>query len=104
MYRLLIKKSALLNPSATLLVFALVVNDVWGGFNEDGFVDLLFNSGIGFPAGKHDDAVDVCALIGLALDETNPGYVPHPVNKTLPDRWERAFNEAEHDDFNWKMM
>jgi len=30
------------------------------------------------PAGKHDDAVDVYALIGLALDQTNPGNVPNP--------------------------
>jgi hypothetical protein len=29
-----------------------------------------------FPAGKHDDAVDVCGMIGRALDEAHPAIVP----------------------------
>ena len=32
--------------------------------------DRLINQLCAFPSGKHDDAVDVCALIGLYLDET----------------------------------
>lgn len=36
------------------------------------------------------------------LDQTNPGYVPQPPSRTLPDRWERAFERAEIDDLNWK--
>ena len=31
--------------------------------------DRLINQLCTFPAGKHDDAVDVCALMGLVLDE-----------------------------------
>jgi predicted phage terminase large subunit-like protein len=29
-----------------------------------------------FPAGKHDDAVDVCSLMGMALDMAHPAIVP----------------------------
>lgn len=65
-------------------------------------VDRVVNQCIGFPAGKHDDAVDVCALIGLALDQTNPGYVPNPRTRHLPDRWDLAIDLAEIECFNWK--
>ena len=61
------------------------------------------NQCVGFPSGKHDDAVDVCALIGLALDQTNPGYVPTPMSRTPPDRWDLAFDRAEVQGFNWKI-
>ncbi|MEW8418207.1 MAG: terminase family protein [Candidatus Thiodiazotropha endolucinida] len=30
-----------------------------------------------FPVAKHDDKVDVCALMGLALDEAHPAVVPN---------------------------
>lgn len=30
-----------------------------------------------FPAGKHDDAVDVCSLIGRAIDDLSTAQVPH---------------------------
>ena len=31
---------------------------------------------LSFPAGKHDDAVDVCSMMGLALDMAHPAIVP----------------------------
>jgi predicted phage terminase large subunit-like protein len=31
---------------------------------------------LAFPAGKHDDAVDVCSMMGLALDMAHPAIVP----------------------------
>jgi hypothetical protein len=40
----------------------------------------------------------------MALDETNPGYVPHPVSREVPDRWDLAFDRAEVQDFNWRVM
>lgn len=61
--------------------------------------DRLINQLVAFPAGKHDDAVDVCALFGLALDEVVPGMKPEkPIEKTR-DRWVDAFEERE--DSNW---
>ena len=33
---------------------------------------------IKFPAGKNDDAVDVCSLMGRAIDEAHPGVAPIP--------------------------
>jgi hypothetical protein len=29
-----------------------------------------------FPAGKYDDAVDTCSLMGLVIDEAHPGIIP----------------------------
>ena len=60
-------------------------------FPHNTWSDRVINQCVGFPAGKYDDAVDVCALIGLALDETQPTFIPTPVVKKKPDRWNRAF-------------
>ena len=40
-----------------------------------------------FPAGKHDDAVDACSLMGMALDMAHPAIVPleTPKDKTFSD-------------------
>jgi predicted phage terminase large subunit-like protein len=40
-----------------------------------------------FPAGKHDDAVDVCSLMGMALDMAHPAIVPLETAK------EKAFSD-----------
>lgn len=36
-----------------------------------------------FPAGKHDDAVDVCGMIGRALDDAHPAIVPVKTERQL---------------------
>lgn len=36
----------------------------------------LLKQMLSFPAGKHDDAVDVCGMIGRALDSAHPAIVP----------------------------
>lgn len=44
-----------------------------------------------FPAGKHDDEVDVASLIGRALDMAHPAIVPTIVKPNEPtDRYHRA--------------
>ena len=37
--------------------------------------DRLINQLCSFPSGKYDDAVDVCALMGLAINESHPAIV-----------------------------
>jgi predicted phage terminase large subunit-like protein len=46
---------------------------------------------LAFPAGKHDDEVDVASLIGRAIDMAHPAIVaPKPDGKPR-DRWDKAF-------------
>lgn len=43
-----------------------------------------------FPAGKHDDAVDVCALMATAIQEAHPAIVSLQQNREAPkDAWGR---------------
>ena len=48
--------------------------------------DRVVNQLVGFPAGKHDDAVDAAALMGLALDETMTPPLPSQVFRRKPRR------------------
>jgi predicted phage terminase large subunit-like protein len=43
---------------------------------DDDRGERVLNQLLTFPAGKHDDAVDVCSLMGMALDEAHPAIVP----------------------------
>jgi predicted phage terminase large subunit-like protein len=38
--------------------------------------ERVLNQLLSFPAGKHDDAVDVCSMMGRALDDAHPAIVP----------------------------
>ncbi len=52
--------------------------------------DRLINQLCEFPAAKHDDAVDVCALIGLALDMQHDAIIPPTEQKPKKtDTWGR---------------
>ena len=46
-----------------------------------------------FPAGKHDDIVDACALIGRLLDQMIAAHAPKEKN-TRVDRWDKAFSSS----------
>lgn len=59
--------------------------------------DRLINQLCAFPAGKHDDGVDVCALIGLVLDEIVGQGAPESKSEDRPDRWDRAFTDDDDD-------
>jgi hypothetical protein len=54
---------------------------------DDDTGERVLNQLIAFPAGKHDDAVDVCGMIGRALDMAHPAIVPvqTPKDKTFSD-------------------
>ena len=46
-----------------------------------------------FPAGKHDDAVDVCSLFGQLLDQVIPAMVAATVPTPETDLWGRRIEE-----------
>jgi predicted phage terminase large subunit-like protein len=55
-----------------------------------------------FPAGKYDDKVDVCALMGMALDQAHPAIAAASEAKKPIDRWAKAFGDYDDEDTNWK--
>ena len=56
---------------------------------------------IRFPAGKHDDAVDCCTLIGRAVYDAHPAIITPAVNPGRPnDRYSRNRGGAE----SWKTV
>ena len=52
-----------------------------------------------FPAGTHDDAVDVCSMFGRMLDKVIPAYVGQPDKEPETDAWGRRLS----DDESWKV-
>lgn len=65
------------------------------------WADRLLSQLTRFPAGANDDAVDVCSLIGRALDEIHGVTRPEPENKPQHDQWDKAFN-GDDDEDSWK--
>lgn len=53
---------------------------------------------LAFPAGKHDDEVDVASLMGRALDEAHPAIVATPD----PGRKRRGYYGDEETEGSWK--
>ena len=64
--------------------------------NEKGH--RLLDQLLRFPAGTHDDAVDVCALFGQLLDQTIPAMVDKPAEPALLDAWGRK----QRGEASWK--
>lgn len=56
-----------------------------------------------FPAGKHDDKVDVCALMGMALDQAHPAIAQAKDEPKKVDRWAKAFGEHDDESESWKV-
>jgi predicted phage terminase large subunit-like protein len=65
------------------------------------WADDLIDQLTRFPAGKYDDGVDVCSLIGRAVHEMHPALLTGPVKKKRPaDLWD---DDNDNDDTqNWK--
>lgn len=59
--------------------------------------DRLLSQLMSFPSGKHDDAVDVMALFGMALSEAHPALVNIAPKPKTQDRWSRKFNNDDGD-------
>lgn len=61
--------------------------------------ERVLNQLLQFPAGKYDDAVDVCSQMGLVIDEAHPAIAPPIVKPKTRDGW-GASEERGGDD--WK--
>ena len=64
--------------------------------------DYILEQLIKFPAGKHDDAVDMCALMARAIDEAHPMLTAIPQEAETRDRWDKAFDDDDNYD-DWKV-
>lgn len=50
---------------------------------------------LGFPAAKHDDAVDMCGLMARVLDQAHPAMAVVNKPRVVKDRWDKAFEGDE---------
>jgi hypothetical protein len=48
---------------------------------------------LNFPAGKYDDAVDMAALMAMAIDQANPGVASVKTPKVKRDHWDDDIDE-----------
>lgn len=67
--------------------------------------ERILNQLLSFPAGKNDDAVDVCGIMGRVIDQAHPAFVRAPTSKKPEDRYYKAFDRMRNqggDD--WKTM
>lgn len=62
----------------------------------------VLSQALSFPAGKHDDKVDVLALMGLVLDEAHPAIATRSEKRQNVDRWDKAFAETRKS--SWKTV
>jgi hypothetical protein len=53
-----------------------------------------------FPAGKHDDAADMAALMGMAIDQAHPGLIATQPKKQPP---KRSDYEREEETDTWRV-
>ncbi len=63
--------------------------------------DRLIEQLVTFPAGTNDDAVDVCSLFGMALDDAHPAIMSVESTNKKADRWDDVFNNSEEED-SWR--
>lgn len=69
------------------------------------WADRAINQCVGFPAGKFDDAVDMCALIARAIEQVHPARPSKPPKPKEPmDRWDQLFDDNDWEADSWKVM
>lgn len=65
--------------------------------------DDIISQYLKFPAGKHDDEVDAASLIGRAINDAHPAFVPIKEKKApYVDRWYEKFEADETGEEDWK--
>jgi predicted phage terminase large subunit-like protein len=64
--------------------------------------DRLLDQLLRFPAGKHDDAVDVCSLMARAIDSMTAA--PYPAEEIKPRRVMRWDKEPDDDLDSWRTL
>ena len=74
-------------------------------FPKVDWAERVVNQCVGFPGAKHDDCVDVCALMGLALDHTVARAPKAPEAERAPrDKYAIGFAKLDEPDYNWKTL
>jgi predicted phage terminase large subunit-like protein len=67
------------------------------------WADDLLSQLLRFPSGALDDNVDVCSLLGRALNQTVRGFLPPKEEKKKPrDSWAFAFGDYDEETGSWK--
>ena len=66
--------------------------------------DRILNQLLSFPAGKNDDAVDVCGIMGRVIDQAHPAFVQSPEETVKPSRYRKAFNRQRQEANDWKTL
>lgn len=66
--------------------------------------DDVIEQYIKFPGGKNDDEVDAASVMGRAIADAHPAVLPLSVVNKPIDRWDRAFNAQDNDEYNYKVM
>jgi len=62
--------------------------------------EKVLNQLLSFPAGKHDDLVDTCALMGMVIDMAHPGFTPAAPEPLTRPRDYRPPQKAD----NWRVL
>jgi predicted phage terminase large subunit-like protein len=62
--------------------------------------EKVLNQLLSFPAGKHDDLVDTCALMGMVIDMAHPGFTPAAPEPLTRPRDYRPPPKAD----NWRVL
>jgi hypothetical protein len=66
------------------------------------FGDAILENLIKFPAGRHDDDVDMCALMARVIDEAHPRVISAPKTEKKTDKWNKAFSKNSEND-SWRI-
>ena len=71
------------------------------GIIANDYGDRLLNQLVGFPNGAHDDAVDMVALMGRAINDAHPALQTAPARPVQRDRYDRLFDREEES--SWRV-
>jgi predicted phage terminase large subunit-like protein len=66
--------------------------------------ERILNQLLSFPAGKNDDAVDVCGMIGRVIDQAHPAFVQAPEDKEETSKYRKAFSRQREGGNDWKTL
>ena len=65
--------------------------------------EALLAQMLSFPAGMHDDDVDMMTLLGRVIDEAHPATAGKAIKKEERDRYELMFADAGKEESTWRM-
>jgi predicted phage terminase large subunit-like protein len=71
-------------------------------FPSTPWAERVINQCVAFPGAAHDDAFDVMAWMGLAVDEAIEAIAPKPKSDKPRDRWNQAFKGTPAQ--GWKIV